>query len=314
MRIEQIESVLAVVESGSVAAAARRLGQSRTTVSTAISALEDELGVTLFERSGNRLELSPVGGAILTDSQRLQQVADQIRSRCLHHLSGAESRLRIARDDALPESLWRELLRRLKERYPQTSVSVYVAPPQELPALVERQSVDVAYGLIPPSLSFGYHHLREIADVRMHTVAAAEHPLARMPRVTQDDLVLHTEVTLAYMGTSTLVAESPETANYLAFTQFEIMRDVVMEGSGWADLPLPLIAEPLNRGELLVIRHPEATWWMTLSALEADQAHGRPVVTWMGNALEACFTQWGLAEPAVSTPAVSTDLNEQKEP
>jgi len=70
MRIEQIESVLAVVESGSVAAAARRLGQSRTTVSTAISALEDELGVTLFERSGNRPEcvnLYPTVEAIFPD-------------------------------------------------------------------------------------------------------------------------------------------------------------------------------------------------------------------------------------------------------
>ena len=293
MRIAQIRSFLAIVDTGSVAAAARALGQSRTTVSTSLSALEDELGVTLFQRSGNRLELSPVGGAIVTDCRRLQQVADQIQSRCLHHLTGAESQLRIARDDSLPESVWRDLLRRMKTQFPQTSVSVYVAAPQELPRLVERQAVDVAYGLLPQSMSLGYHHLREIADVRMHTVAASEHPLARLPRVTQDDLVLHTQITLAYLGDSNLRAASPETANYLAFTQFEIMRDVIMEETGWGDLPLPLIAEHLASGRLRVIRHPEATWWMTFSALEADQAHGRPVVTWLGNALETWFTEQG---------------------
>ncbi|MCH8505764.1 MAG: LysR family transcriptional regulator [Ectothiorhodospiraceae bacterium] len=289
MRIAQIETFLAVVKHGSIAAAARELGPSRTTVSTALSALEDELAVALFERGGNRLSLTPIGGAIVTDCRRLEQVANQIHSRCRHHLTGAESALRIARDDCLPESAWRELLRRLKRQFPQTSVSVYLAPPRELPLLVERQAVDVAYGLMPEQTSMGYQRLREIADVRMHTVASSDHPLARLATVTQDDLVMHTEVTLAYLGDTSLMADAPETANYLAFTQYEVIRDVVMEGAGWADLPLPLITEALALGKLRVIRHPEAQWWKTLFALESAQATGGPVVTWLANALEAWF-------------------------
>ncbi len=290
MRITQIGIFLAIVRQGAIASAARELGLSRTTVSTALSALEDELGVDLFERSGNRLTLTPIGGAIVTDCRRLEQVATQIRSRCLHHLTGAESTLRIARDDCLPEVVWRDLLRQLKARFPQTSVSVYLAPPRELPLLVHRHAVDVAYGLMPEQPTTGYQRLRELADIPMYTVAASDHPLARLSRVTQDDLVMHTEVTLAYLDDHALIAEAPETANYLAFTQYEIIRDVVLEGTGWADLPQPLIADALEGGQLRIIRHPEARWWRTFIALESEQATGGPVVTWLANELESLLT------------------------
>ena len=127
----------------------------------------------------------------------------------------------------------------------------------------------------------------------MYTVAASDHPLARLSHVTQDDLVMHTEVTLAYLDDHALIAEAPESANYLAFTQYEIIRDVVLEGSGWADLPQPLVADALAAGQLRIIRHPEARWWRTFFALESEQATGGPVVTWLANALEHRLTNNG---------------------
>ena len=105
MKTSQIKTFLSVVRNGSVAAAARELNRSRTTVSTVLASLEDELGVELFERSGNQLHLTAIGQSILTDCRRFDQVASQIRARCQHHLSGAESVLRIARDDAIPEDI-----------------------------------------------------------------------------------------------------------------------------------------------------------------------------------------------------------------
>lgn len=287
MKTSQIKIFLAVVRNGSIAAAAREQNRSRTTISTVLASLEDELGVQLFERSGNQLHLTSIGQSILTDCRRFDQVAGQIQARCQHHLSGAESVLRIARDDAIPENIWRDMLRRLKQRYPQTSLSIYLAPPRELPSLVRNQSVDVAYGLMPELLTQGYQWFRELADVRMLTVAAPEHPLSQLKRVTQDDLISHTEITLAYMQDSVLVAESPETANYLAFTQYELIQDAVIDGAGWADLPLPLIAEALRKEQLQTIHHRSARWWKVFSALESEQAQGGAVVGWLADELEA---------------------------
>lgn len=286
MKTSQIKVFLAVVRNGTIAAAARELNRSRTTVSTVLAALEDELGVSLFERTGNQLQLTQIGSAIVTDCRRFDQVAGQIRARCQHHLSGAESVLRIARDDSIPEPVWRDILRRLKARFPQTSLSVYLASPRELPLLVSRQSVDVAYGLMPELLSEGYQWFRELADVRMLTVSAPEHPLSQLKRVTQDDLINHTQVTLAFMHNTRVEAESPETANYLAFTQYELIRDAVIDGTGWADLPLPLIADALHQQQLTTVRHRSAKWWKVFSALESEQAQGGAVVGWLASELE----------------------------
>jgi len=286
LKTSQIQVFLAVVRNGTIAAAARELSRSRTTVSTALAALEDELGVELFERSGNQLQLTTIGQAIVTDCRRFDQVAGQIFARCQHHLSGAESVLRIARDDSIPEPVWRDLLRRLKIRFPQTSLSVYLATPRELPPLVKSQSVDVAYGLMPALASEGYQWFRELADVRMLTVAAPDHPLSQLKRVTQDDLISFTEVTLAFMENDRLEAESPETANYLAFTMYELIRDAVIDGAGWADLPLPLIADALKQETLKIVHHRSARWWKAFSALESEQAQGGAVVGWLAEELE----------------------------
>ena len=61
MRAEQVQAFVEVTEHGSFAAAARQSGIKRGTLSAAVHALEDSLGVALFERSGNSLTLTAVG-------------------------------------------------------------------------------------------------------------------------------------------------------------------------------------------------------------------------------------------------------------
>ena len=52
---------LVTAEEGSLSAAARALGMAQPTLGRQVSALEDELGVALFERTGRGLELTPTG-------------------------------------------------------------------------------------------------------------------------------------------------------------------------------------------------------------------------------------------------------------
>src|ERR1700733_6613119 len=79
------ESLQAFVEAaalGSFSAAARRLGKTQSTVSTAIAPLEADLGVSLFDRSGRYPRLTEAGRQVLGHAQeilaadaRLQQLS-----------------------------------------------------------------------------------------------------------------------------------------------------------------------------------------------------------------------------------------------
>src|ERR1044071_5132423 len=70
--LDQVTVFLAIVETGSFTAAARKLGRAVSVISYAISNLENQLGVTLFARAGTaRPKLTDAGRAILSDSRAL---------------------------------------------------------------------------------------------------------------------------------------------------------------------------------------------------------------------------------------------------
>ena len=81
MELEQLRIFVAVAESGSFSAAARKLYISHSTTSRAVSALEQELGVCLFRR-GNRVdELTAAGQTLLDESRRLLTDVEHITER-----------------------------------------------------------------------------------------------------------------------------------------------------------------------------------------------------------------------------------------
>ena len=55
---------LVTAEEGSLSAAARALGMAQPTLGRQVTALEDELGVALFERAGRGLELTQAASSL----------------------------------------------------------------------------------------------------------------------------------------------------------------------------------------------------------------------------------------------------------
>jgi DNA-binding transcriptional LysR family regulator len=70
-RLEAMSIVLAVVETGSLSAAARRLNTPVATASRKISDLEAHLRAKLFDRSGRRLALTDAGSTYVSASKRI---------------------------------------------------------------------------------------------------------------------------------------------------------------------------------------------------------------------------------------------------
>jgi DNA-binding transcriptional LysR family regulator len=181
----------------------------------------------------------------------------------------------------LPEDFWRETMRKLKDKFPLTGISVYLAPPQELPGLVEHRSVDLALGLASQQEEYEQLDYQELGQISVLTVAAASHSLCKMGLVSSEDLQAETQVTLAFMEGEQLVPEILGSANYLALTQFELIRDAVLEGSGWARLPRPLIAEALMEGQLRVLRTADASRWQPCYLLQVSGHLQGQVASWL---------------------------------
>lgn len=257
MRIEHIDYFVATARLGSIAKAAAAIGRQRSTVSMAIAALEDELGVKLFERTGNSLVLSAIGESILEDCHRLLSLNLGIKHRCLIGDQTQHQELRIGRDDALSEAFWRHIILQLRQRYPHLSLSMRFASSDELPDLVRQQHLDIAYGvsenLYDPAEGL---HRRVLGRIVMRMMIAHDHPLSRLQYVTDADLRTLAQIT--YMDSSNQERFHMEHvgSERIALSSFELIRDAIRDGLGWGYVPDPLLhLEQRDAQELTPLHH-----------------------------------------------------------
>ncbi|CUU53894.1 DNA-binding transcriptional regulator, LysR family [Parafrankia irregularis] len=95
MELRTVRYFVATVDAGSVSAAAAAVRVTQPALSRQLRQLERELGVDLFERSGGRLTLSPIGRALLPLARELLDRADALRLAATLHASGRLERITI---------------------------------------------------------------------------------------------------------------------------------------------------------------------------------------------------------------------------
>ena len=95
LTLDQLRMLIAVAETGSFSAAARRLGRVQSAVSQSVQALEATLGLALFDRGERTPKLSdagralaplkPAADAIVIDStaRDVAAVVDEMKTRAL---------------------------------------------------------------------------------------------------------------------------------------------------------------------------------------------------------------------------------------
>lgn len=119
-----LESFLAVVEFGSMAEAARRLGVTPAAVAQRVSALENEIGATLLSRAGRTVRPTEAGTAILERGQHVLREVRELRALAAGEEPAGEIRLG-AISTALT-GLLPEILKQLTAEAPM--LDLYVAP------------------------------------------------------------------------------------------------------------------------------------------------------------------------------------------
>ena len=90
MELQQLKYFKTVAEKGTVSAAAEALFLSTPALSTSISRLEKELGMPLFDRTGNRIRLNPQGAIFLRHVDRIFDELAEAKEELSQSLSQAQ--------------------------------------------------------------------------------------------------------------------------------------------------------------------------------------------------------------------------------
>lgn len=120
----QIRAFLATAEEGSLSAAARALGLAQPTLGRQVAALESQLGVALFERSGRGLVLTPTGQDLVDHVRAMAEAAARVALVAAGRRDTVAGRVTISASDIVAAWLLPDLLAELRERAPEIEVEL----------------------------------------------------------------------------------------------------------------------------------------------------------------------------------------------
>jgi DNA-binding transcriptional LysR family regulator len=143
----QLHAFLATVETGSLSAAARELGLTQPTVGRQVAALEQDLGVLLFERVGRSLSLTSAGRELFESARSMSEAASRLSLIASGQSQSIEGLVRITASDIVAAYALPPILKRLHETAPGIEVEVIAA--NDVRDLMRREA-DIAIRHVPP--------------------------------------------------------------------------------------------------------------------------------------------------------------------
>ncbi|MGX1787662.1 LysR family transcriptional regulator [Bosea sp. NPDC055332] len=187
MDLRQLRCFIAVAEELHFGRAAERLGLAPPALSRQISALEDELGVSLLTRTTRQVALTRAGLIMLEEAKAIL-VRMERASRSVREASLASSKvLRVGAIDAASSSFVPEALVTFRSRHPGIEIKFVEAMTAPLVQMLEAGKLDLAL-LRPPRKPTDCAF--EILRVERPIVVLSEsHPLAAREYLTMQDLV-----------------------------------------------------------------------------------------------------------------------------
>jgi len=190
----QLSYLCALAESGSMSAAARLCHVSQPTLSTQFRLLEDQLGVTLAERSNTRVRLTPAGERLLPRAQQILNDLDELVEAANEDKNSLGGLIRLGIAPTFGPYFLPRFLPDIHARYPALKIYVREDKPQELETTLAAGHLDIIATPLPLSAD----SLEAVALCResVHLAVPAEHALARKKAIFLRDLAGENLLTL----------------------------------------------------------------------------------------------------------------------
>ena len=163
-----LRSFLSVATERSFSAAADMLDCSQGTMSIRIRALEKQIGIRLFDRGGNGVDLTPGGRDLLPEIQRFVDAHDRLRDRIRSETPCTSVRLGI--EEYLGARLLPRLLRIVPQAHEGLDLRVQCQSNRALKTLVQARSLDLAVIILSGPISSA----TELARPGLQWVAAPD--------------------------------------------------------------------------------------------------------------------------------------------
>lgn len=179
--LRQLECFCAVARAGSFTKAAEDLGIAQPSLSEQIARLEQALGAALFERLSRRIELTPLGEAILGRAQALLEDAAALPDHFERAREGVHGPLRVGAIPTVLPYFLAPLLKGFTQRFRDVDLHVREGRTAELVDQVLDGMIDVAVLSLP--VEGAGLVMKELFRDPLYLAVPEDHPLASAEKV-----------------------------------------------------------------------------------------------------------------------------------
>lgn len=185
LSLKQLRVFVAVSQQQSITHAAKSLFLTKAAVSMALSEVENQLGLQLFDRTNNRLHLNPYG-------QRLLPIADELLHRAasidtLFQQSGELiGELAIGASETIGNQLCPWLLAQFRQKTAHTQQTLHISNSANIANMILNYRLDI--GLIEGDVNHSDIETLAWLKDEMCIIVAADHPLLEKTNLTLADL------------------------------------------------------------------------------------------------------------------------------
>lgn len=175
-----------VAEQESFRKASELLNITQPAVSQQVHALEEELGVTLLDRSGSRMSVTPAGKVLLRYAQKSAGMAAEAETELAAMQGEMAGALRIGASTTVAQYILPRMLARFRRYHPRVTISVISGNTEwAVEALLRGE---IMAGVIEGPVSSAEIHKQKLLDDRMALIVPGGHAWARQETVALEKL------------------------------------------------------------------------------------------------------------------------------
>ena len=241
-RLKQLRAFCHAARLQSISRAAEHIFASQPAVSQQVRTLEDELAVSLFERSGPRIALTPAGERLYQLASPLVEGLDRLPDTFIEQHHGiASGVLNVAAGQTTSAMVFSNYLKEFRHRHPDIRVNVRIADGRQRLRWLRAYEVDVVFSAVdlPPSdLEF-----RPVFSSELVFITPEDHPLAGRETVELAEIaafpaVTHNAAHYVSEATDIILRQHGQVANtVLEVDGWNVIKEYVEAGVGVSAIP-----------------------------------------------------------------------------
>lgn len=272
--LDQWRALVAVVEDGGYAQAAKSLHKSQSSVTYAVQQIESQLAVKAFKIEGRKAVLTPTGDLLYRRAHYLLDGAAALEQSAKRLSAGWEAEVRLAVEVLFPTWLLLKCLERLGAESPHTRIELIESVIGHRTDALAQGQADLAIFASIPQGFLGEALMR----LRFVLAARPEHPLHKLGRkLTMRDLQAHRHLLVRESSPQRGSARSMEVTQRWTVSHLATSIEAARSGYGFAWLPEERIRDELKAGKLKPLPLREGgERFADLYLIFADREHAGP--------------------------------------